>query len=480
MCDLHRSADAAARPKTITDLVDELVVAVTNGRIYNPTHPRVTSTLESLVEVLEDLYAERGSGTIQLGAADGYLFYERRPLLGASLAAAKLLDPLRKIQAGGIAMDQGARLGDFAALMQALGRESKHLSSAEEGNRFLEAEGCTRLRFLPPYSRGGQSRLPGVDGSDIPPPPVPGEGADSSGADGAAATPVLSVPAHLYQSVVNTLQDMMVKAARGDSLDFDETHTFVERAVEQLDAAPHELLRLSRYERYDAFTFGHSIRVGLLAINFARTITQDPDFLFRIGIAALMHDIGKAKVPFEILHSTGRLDQEQRAQMNRHTEHGGRILLDMDGSEPMAIAAALGHHRTIDGGGYPQTLHQVQLSTCTRMVKICDVYEALTAVRPYKDRMSPTRAYRIMMSMSDHFDQALLKWFIYINGIYPVGSMVRLTSGEIAVVTGRTQSLKYPQVELEKNTTRAGTRLDLNEQSGSEILSIDDMIYEDD
>jgi HD-GYP domain-containing protein (c-di-GMP phosphodiesterase class II) len=271
---------------------------------------------------------------------------------------------------------------------------------------------------------------------------------------------------------------MMIKAARGDQLDCDAAHAFVERAVQQLDAAPHELLRLSRYERYDAFTFGHSIRVGLLAIHFAKTLTSDPEFLFRIGVAALMHDIGKAKVPFEILHSTGVLDPEQRAAMNRHTEHGGRILLDMQGVEPMAIAAALGHHQTLAGGGYPVTLHRTQLSTCTRMIKICDVYEALTAVRPYKDRMSPARAYRIMISMRDHFDQALLKWFIYVNGIYPVGSNVLLSTGELAVVVEHTAELDQPIVALEKDTNRAGARLDLSRQTGSERAAIRELVYE--
>jgi HD-GYP domain-containing protein (c-di-GMP phosphodiesterase class II) len=164
--------------------------------------------------------------------------------------------------------------------------------------------------------------------------------------------------------------------------------------------------------------------------------------------------------------------------MNRHTEHGGRILLDMPGVEPMAIAAALGHHQTLGGGGYPKTLHLTQLSTCTRMIKICDVYEALTAVRPYKDRMSPTRAYRIMIAMRDHFDQALLKRFITVNGIYPVGSSVRLTTGERGVVIEHTGSLEHPVVMLEHDTQRAGERLDLSRQAGREPAAITELVYE--
>jgi HD-GYP domain-containing protein (c-di-GMP phosphodiesterase class II) len=212
---------------------------------------------------------------------------------------------------------------------------------------------------------------------------------------------------------------------------------------------PKAMLSLARYEQYDAFTFGHSIRVCFLALDFARTMTQDEALLQRIGLAALLHDVGKAWVPFEILHAKGRLSPEERAEMERHTTYGAEILLGAEACDPLAVATAFGHHRMRQGGGYPRTIHEARQSTVLKIVKICDVYEALTAVRPYKPRMSPTRAYRLMLSMEGHFDRALLRHFISTNGFYPTGGRVRLSTGDTARVSRQTADPCRPVVDIE-------------------------------
>ncbi|MCP3915254.1 MAG: HD domain-containing protein [bacterium] len=286
------------------------------------------------------------------------------------------------------------------------------------------AAGDALVRFLPPYSGTA------ADGSE--------QVFDPRG--------VIDLPMRTYQGIVDMLQDVMVRAASGEPIAVDKARGFVETVLNRLDVDPATMMSLGRYERYDAFTFGHSIRVAFLALNFARTFVTDEELLHRIGIAAMLHDVGKAWVPFEVLHSTGRLSDEERQQMNRHTEYGGQILLELAGGDPMVVAAAFGHHRTGDGGGYPKTIHEAELSTCTRVVKICDVYEALTAVRPYKDRMSPLRAYRVMMSMKGHFDPFLLWHFIQRNGLYPDGSRVRLSTGDEASVVAQGNRVDRPLV----------------------------------
>jgi HD-GYP domain-containing protein (c-di-GMP phosphodiesterase class II) len=154
------------------------------------------------------------------------------------------------------------------------------------------------------------------------------------------------------------------------------------------------------------------------------------------------------------------------------------MLLDAPNSDPMAVSIAFGHHRTTTGGGYPDTLHRPDLSLATKIVKICDVYEALTAVRPYKPRMSPTRAYRIMIAMQDHFDAPVLKRFIQVNGIYPTGTRVRLSDGSVARVERQTKAPLLPVVDVE--VTAEGRVLpreeqrtiDLNARSGAEALEV--------
>ncbi len=128
----------------------------------------------------------------------------------------------------------------------------------------------------------------------------------------------------------------------------------------------------------------------------------------------------------------------------------------------MAVATAFGHHRTMDYAGYPVTAHQYRQSMVTRIVKICDVYEALTAARPYKRPITPTRAYRIMVGMGRHFDQQLLRKFIEVTGVFPNGQLVEMTNGELARVQRQGSELLLPSVEVitdvEGNTLTAEDR----------------------
>jgi putative nucleotidyltransferase with HDIG domain len=224
--------------------------------------------------------------------------------------------------------------------------------------------------------------------------------------------------------------------------------TQAEQLLKQLDDKDEPLLGLARQDQYDAFTFGHSLRVAVLSMNFARELTDDRDLLIRIGTAALLHDVGKSLIPFEILHATGVLSEEERRQMNRHAELGAECLLCHDDSDPLAIAAAFGHHRAPDGSGYPRTVHDHETDVVTDIVKICDVFEALTAARPYKQPMSPIRAYRVMLAMGEKLNQRLLRRFVEVNGIYPIGQLVELDDGGVAIVRAQGASPLQPKVAL--------------------------------
>ena len=463
MCDPHLRLQGVLPSTSMSDFVDELVVGLTNGRIYEHDHARVKASLDELTRCQEELCQAMGKEAIVLGASDGFLFHDGRPLLGASLAAPRLIGPLEELGSGGVAFTRGCDEDDFVALIRLLGRKIGRPANLAEANRELESKGCTKILLLPPFgSHVGSAG--GISAGEL---------------DEQERKRLLSIPAELYQGTVDMLQNIVVKAARGEALDLGGARTFVESILKQLGANAQEMMRVGRYERYDAFTFGHSIRVGFLALNFARAFIRDEELLHRVGVAALMHDIGKSRVPFEILHWTGRLDDEQRAEMNKHVEHGGRILVEMTDNDPMAVAAAFGHHQSPGGGGYPQTLHEVRLSTCTRIVKICDVYEALTAVRPYKDRMSPIRAYRIMLSMEGHFDLGLLRRFIQVNGIYPVGSHVSLNTGDRAQVVDQSHNMALPVIELETDemgTTDPESRTDLSTQIGEKRIEVAEFI----
>ncbi len=438
MCEIHRAEDVESTKKGISEFIDELVVATTNARIYSHDHPRVSSSIETLVSSLGEQIDRSESHQLFIGAAEGFLFHDQRALLGASLSAAKIIDALEEVGAGGLSFDRNTDADEFLALIQILGMNRRDHASFDDANRDLKGRGCRHIRFLPPYRGPGVLQDPTVD-------LIP-----RSGLGGVASSNIeLNIPVELYQRTVSLLQDSMVRACHRESLSIDETRGHVEAILDRLTIDATSMMSISRYERYDAYTFGHSIRVCFLTLNFAKALFDDQAMLLRLGTAALLHDIGKAWVPFEVLYSKTRLTPEERVEMDKHATHGAQILLDLKEPDPMSVATAFAHHRTLDGAGYPDTLHDLRPSIATRIVKICDVYEALTAVRPYKPRMSPVRAYRIMMSMDKHFDTALLRRFIQVNGAYPVGSKVQISTGETGQVVAQTEDLRRPVVLLE-------------------------------
>lgn len=450
MCEREKPEDVAELPAIgLDDVVDELLVLLTNVRMYSSDHPRVAAAVEQLGRDLDAWCAATGRQELMLSTVDGYLIHDKRPLLGASLAARRLIEPLERMSAGGVAIARGVRREDLMSLARALGRGPRGPKDAEAASQELRETGANAVRILPPFRLAGSGKL-GQNG-------LSALLQTDHGGRSLRQLLDIDVPVKLYQRVVDHMQDVMIRACRRDRFDLEESQTLIEGMLKRFEDGGGSLLNMARYERYDAFTFGHSIRVCLMALHFARSLTDDQGELHRVGMAALLHDVGKAWLPFEILHSTTRLGFEERVEMNRHAEYGGRILLGI-GADPTAVVAAFGHHRTGRHRGYPSTLHPASLSVVTRVVKICDVFEALTAVRPYKDSMSPTRAFRIMISMGEHFDLGLLKAFIRVHGVYPQGARVRLTTGEIGRVVGQTADLGCPRVQVVE--TREGEPLE--------------------
>jgi putative nucleotidyltransferase with HDIG domain len=439
MCDLHQSEEEGAPKSGITEFIDELVVATTNSQIYWNDHPRVKSSIAALLRCIKQQSTTETTDKIVLGSAEGFLFYKRRPLLGASLSAAKVIESFKSVEAGGMSVSRRVSEHDFLVLVDVLASAKKGYASFAEANHDLLSRGCKHIQFLPEY-RGGDFTKGTPDAGLL------AALGDTEVDEGLVN---FDIPVELYQQTVALLQDAMVRVCHGEDINIEQAQGFVESILERLSTDAISMMGIARYERYDAYTFGHSIRVCFLALYFAASLFDDEELLLRIGLAALLHDIGKAWVPFEVLHSTKRLTKEERFEMNKHTTHGGEILLKMVSVDPLSVSTAFSHHQTLDGGGYPQTIHRVRQSIGTRIIKICDVYEALTAVRPYKPRMPPVRAYRIMISMKNHFDPVLLRRFIASNGIFPIGSLVQLSTGEQARILKQTADPHKPIIKIE-------------------------------
>ena len=442
--------------RDIVDFVHELVVAMANTHMYWSDHPSVAAPVSELIKLLPEIVQRIGKTSLVLGAVKNHLIVDERALLGASLSAPRLIKAILERSSGGIVFEASASEEEFRNFLTVISRNlkkefksfvsdgSSQLKSGENTetiNRELDGLGCRNIRLLPPYY--DEQRV-----ADI-------------GRGGVASSLTLST--QLYQGLVDHMQGTSAVIGDGGRIEFERIQTIMEKVLGVMANDPGQMLQLAGYESYDAYTFGHSLRVCLLAVDLAASLTSNKDLLNRIGVAALLHDVGKTRLPHDVLHCKGDLSADQRREMEKHPRYGAEILLDHDNCDPMAYGVAFGHHRGVSLEGYPRMLQQVELSMATRIVEICDVYEALTAVRPYRPAMSPVQAFRTMLCMDGKFDRALLARFIRVHGVYPNGSEVRVSTGECARVVRQSTDPVGPLIRFE--TDREGCTLDEEHQS---------------
>jgi putative nucleotidyltransferase with HDIG domain len=214
------------------------------------------------------------------------------------------------------------------------------------------------------------------------------------------------------------------------------------------------LINMLRLKNKDEYTYLHSVAVCTLMITFARHQRLAQDQVVRLGVAGLFHDIGKVRVPLEILNKAGRLTDSEFALVKQHAQEGAAILRELPGISDSAVEVCLHHHERVDGTGYPEGLSGDRISLPARMGAICDVYDALTSDRSYKRAWSPQRAVEEMFSWKGCFDPDLLFGFCQAIRVFPPASVVRLDSDRLAVVLAGKTDASPPLVRTFYDTAR--------------------------
>lgn len=238
-------------------------------------------------------------------------------------------------------------------------------------------------------------------------------------------------------------------------MNFKRAKRVIHRMVDIMGEEESYLLSLTTIKNYDEYTFNHSANVAIYSIAFGQRMGLEKQVLADLGMAALFHDIGKTRVPKEVLNKPGRLDEEEWAVMKAHTVHGAGMLLEsrqLTDSVIRNVLVAFEHHLNLDLGGYPTLKDRRDLNLFSRMVSICDCFDALTTPRVYrKVRYAPQEALSLMMEgRGTVFDPVLLKIFVNTVGVYPIGTLVELDTGEMAVVHRTNQAPKQGDAPLVK------------------------------
>lgn len=222
--------------------------------------------------------------------------------------------------------------------------------------------------------------------------------------------------------------------------------------VDEISGSVHRnaraLIGLVRMKTKNEYTYLHSVAVCALMVNLARLLGLSEATTRDVGLAGLLHDIGKMGVPEEILDKPGRLTDAEFDLIRTHPERGTALLREASGIPEIAIDVCHHHHEKIDGTGYPFGLKGEDISLAARMGAICDVYDALTSDRSYKGAWTPGEAVTAMANWDGHFDADLLFAFFQSISIFPVGMLVRMRSNHLAIVLPNGQRASRPRIRL--------------------------------
>ena len=255
--------------------------------------------------------------------------------------------------------------------------------------------------------------------------------------------------AALCQRSRAAVTSMFAEARMGQALNAEHCLPLVQEISDSISRNPGALVSLARLKTADDYSYMHSVAVCALMVALGRTLGFDDAACRGAGLAGLLHDMGKACMPLEILNKPGKLSDAEFAVMRTHPERGWALLRKGQGMTDAVLDVCLHHHEKLDGSGYPHRLAGEQITLLARMGAVCDVYDAITSNRPYKAGWDPAESIARMASWKGHFDPAVFAAFVKSLGIYPSGSLVRLASGKLAVVVAQNaQAITLPTVKV--------------------------------
>ena len=407
------------RTRQHEDLVRKLAAAVRAAQLYATAHPIVTRSTKALAESLSLIHAAMPS--IAIGLVGDDLVVGDLPV---SRAAENYAELMRRVQQAGIeriVIDRSVEPNELATLVRGLARNDKSTSDFE------------RL----PHIRVG--RLQADEGDTSGP-------ADMEAIKG------------LYHDAVGMAESLWDTATVEGIPDPNATRSMIDSLAQAVAQNRTALLALTALKNYDNYTFTHMVNVSILTMGQARGLGIDGTLLRELGIAALMHDIGKVRTPTEILNKPEKLTDHEFEILKRHTVEGAEILRSTPDMPSLAPVVAFEHHLRADGTGYPSAARST-LNLATTLVGIADVYDAMRSQRVYQEAFPTDRILAVLQRNHGlQFDQHLVRRFAQLVGIYPAGNIVRLNSGELAVVL-QTYAPDPHRPRVRLMTTSDGTRL---------------------
>lgn len=396
--------DAGRQLRIADDVVRRLAAAVRSAQLYAPAHPLVRRSLDAFAESVTQLVADQPA--VAIGIIDQEIVVGDTPLPRGQDQFAELMRRLGTIGIERIAFERGVTPDALRTLALTLARPAPTGGAAG-------GDAVTALQSLPRIKVGRIS----LD-----------ERVDASAADVATIK-------RLYADAVNVAGGLWDTAAEAGEPDPREARRLVDSLAQAVAQNRTALIALTALKEYDNYTFTHMVNVSILTMAQARSLGIEGTLLRECGLAALMHDIGKVRTPLEILNKPDKLTDTEFAIMRLHVFDGAAMLKRTAEMPRLASVVAFEHHLRLDGSGYPAGVRRSSLNLATMLCGIADVYDAMRSQRAYQESFPTERVLEVLKRNNGRqFDPHLVRRFSQLVGIYPPGNVVRLDTGEIAVV----------------------------------------------
>jgi putative nucleotidyltransferase with HDIG domain len=401
--------DQLARLRAADEFMRRLAAALRAAQLYAPSHPLVQRSFTALNESLTQLLTD--DATIAIGVIGQEVIVGDIPLPKAAETMGETIRRLKSLGIERIAFDRGVTPDELQTLAMAIAHPERRPGQAAPSVEPADPFGVFATL---PHIRVGRIQVE--------------EKVQESAAD-------IETLRRLYNDATNLASSVWEAAKTEGVPDPRAARALVDSLAQAVSANRTALIALTALKNYDNYTFTHMVNVSILTMSQARTLGIDGAPLRQLGLAALMHDIGKVRTPTEILNKPDKLTDKEFEVMRMHVVDGAEILRRTPEIPAVAPIVAFEHHLRIDGTGYPFRVTRSGLNIGTQLCSIADVYDAMRSQRAYQGAHPSDRILEVMNRNDGHqFDQNLVRRFIQLLGIYPPGNLVRLDNGAIAVV----------------------------------------------
>jgi HD-GYP domain-containing protein (c-di-GMP phosphodiesterase class II) len=351
----------------------------------------------------------------------GELFFEKISIpIDQSLAL--ILEQCAARDVGGIVFKPGLAAEELIRFASVMNKDASFLAGQQDINAVIRKEDITHIEF---------HRVLLVDKEVA--------GAVKAGKQKAS---------EIFRETLETVKEMAKAVQLDRASNARKMNSAVQTMVDNILDNRDAFLGLTNIKMHDEYTFAHSVNVSILSVSLGTFLSLEKRQIAALGLAGLMHDIGKLQVPQDIINKPGKLTEEEWETVKRHPVEGALLLAGTPGVSKLAMVAAFEHHQHAGMGGYPRIEGQTVQHPFSQIVKLADAYEAITAARVYYSMQTPPdEAVRILLKKRGApFNPVLVNAFVKMIGIFPIGTVVKLDTGETGVVMHQTSDLLRPRV----------------------------------